>query len=158
MADKNPVAQTPEEVEAAKQYVNDDENRKLAFTKALELLRIFRPDGFERDMLTQIPFTRTEMVKKTTLSHRTALQLLETLRSFGYVTFLDSNKTKFYFSFSPDDRAAVQKAKIIQLTQVLGTAVEGYVTLLRNMYPDDVYQRELVSMEDYLSKALKVKS
>ena len=119
MADKNHAAQTPEEVAAAQKFTEQDENRQLAFTKALELLRILNKDHLELEMSAQRPYTRTEVVKKTTLSHRTALELLETLSAFNYVKFFDANKTKFCFTFSPDDRAAVYKAKIIQLAQLL---------------------------------------
>lgn len=124
MADNARVAQTPEEVEATKQYTEKDENRQLAFSKALELLRILCKDALEREMIAQRTFTRTEVVKKTTLSHRKALDLLETLQTFGYVDIMDANKTKFCFAFNADDRAAVHKAKIIQLTTLLGAAIE----------------------------------
>lgn len=157
MADKKHAAQTPEEVAAAQKFTEQDENRKLAFTKALELLRILSKDQLEREMMAERPFTRTEVVKKTTLSHRTALELLETLSAFNYVKIFDANKTKFCFTFSPDDRAAVYKAKIIQLAQLLGNAVEGYKRLLLKDYPEDVYQRESLEMEKYLTTALEVK-
>lgn len=157
MADKKHAAQTPEEVAAAQKFTEQDENRQLAFTKALELLRILSKDQLEREMMAERPFTRTEVVKKTTLSHRTALELLETLSAFNYVKIFDANKTKFCFTFSPDDRAAVYKAKIIQLAQLLGNAVEGYKRLLLKDYPEDVYQRESLEMEKYLTTALEVK-
>lgn len=157
MADNARVAQTPEEVEATKQYTEKDENRQLAFSKALELLRILCKDALEREMIAQRTFTRTEVVKKTTLSHRKALDLLETLQTFGYVALLDTNKTKFRFTFNADDRAAVYKAKIIQLTTILGTAIEGYNALLLKDYPKDVYERETLEMERYLTKALELK-
>lgn len=157
MADNARVAQTPEEVAATKQYTEKDENRQLAFSKALELLRILCKDALEREMIAQRTFTRTEVVKKTTLSHRKALDLLETLQTFGYVDIMDANKTKFCFTFSPDDRAAVYKAKIIQLAQLLGNAVEGYKRLLLEDYPEEVYQRESLEMEKYLTTALEVK-
>lgn len=157
MADKKHAAQTPEEVAAAQKFTEQDENRQLAFTKALELLRILSKDQLEREMMAERPFTRTEVVKKTTLSHRTALELLETLSAFNYVKFFDANKTKFCFTFSPDDRAAVYKAKIIQLAQLLGNAVEGYKRLLLKDYPEDVYQRESLEMEKYLTTALEAK-
>ena len=157
MADKKHAAQTPEEVAAVQQFTEQDENRKLAFTKALELLRILSKDQLEREMMAERPFTRTEVVKKTTLSHRTALELLETLSAFNYVKIFDANKTKFCFTFSPDDRAAVYKAKIIQLAQLLGDAVEGYKRLLLKDYPEEVYQRESLEMEKYLTAALEVK-
>lgn len=108
-------------------------------------------------MIAQRTFTRTEVVKKTTLSHRKALDLLETLQTFGYVALLDTNKTKFRFTFNADDRAAVYKAKIIQLTTILGTAIEGYNALLLKDYPKDVYERETLEMERYLTKALELK-
>ena len=157
MADKKQAAQTPEEVAAAQKFTEQDENRQLAFTKALELLRILNKDHLELEMSAQRPYTRTEVVKKTTLSHRTALELLETLSVFNYVKFFDANKTKFCFTFSPDDRAAVYKAKIIQLAQLLGNAVEGYKRLLLEDYPEEVYQRESLEMEKYLTTALEVK-
>lgn len=157
MADKKQAAQTPEEVAAAQKFTEQDENRQLAFTKALELLRILNKDHLELEMSAQRPYTRTEVVKKTTLSHRTALELLETLSAFNYVKFFDANKTKFCFTFSPDDRAAVCKAKIIQLAQLLGNAVEGYKRLLLEDYPEEVYQRESLEMEKYLTTALEVK-
>ena len=157
MADKKQAAQTPEEVAAAQKFTEQDENRQLAFTKALELLRILNKDHLELEMSAQRPYTRTEVVKKTTLSHRTALELLETLSAFNYVKFFDANKTKFCFTFSPDDRAAVYKAKIIQLAQLLGNAVEGYKRLLLEDYSEEVYQRESLEMEKYLTTALEVK-
>lgn len=157
MADKKQAAQTPEEVAAAQKFTEQDENRQLAFTKALELLRILNKDHLELEMSAQRPYTRTEVVKKTTLLHRTALELLETLSAFNYVKFFDANKTKFCFTFSPDDRAAVYKAKIIQLAQLLGNAVEGYKRLLLEDYPEEVYQRESLEMEKYLTTALEVK-
>lgn len=157
MADKKQAAQTPEEVAAAQKFTEQDENRQLAFTKALELLRILNKDHLELEMSAQRPYTRTEVVKKTTLSHRTALELLETLSAFNYVKFFDANKTKFCFTFSPDDRAAVYKAKITQLAQLLGNAVEGYKRLLLEDYPEEVYQRESLEMEKYLTTALEVK-
>ena len=157
MADKKQAAQTPEEVAAAQKFTEQDENRQLAFTKALELLRILNKDHLELEMSAQRPYTRTEVVKKTTLSHRTALELLETLSAFNYVKFFDANKTKFCFTFSPDDRAAVYKAKIIQLAQLLGNAVECYKRLLLKDYPEEVYQRESLEMEKYLTTALEVK-
>lgn len=157
MADNTRVAQTPEEVAATKQYTEQEENRKLAFSKALELLRILGLDDLEREMIAQRTFTRTEVVKKTTLSHRKALDLLETLQTFGYVALLDTNKTKFRFTFNADDRAAVYKAKIIQLTTILGTAIEGYNALLLKDYPKGVYERETLEMERYLTKALELK-
>lgn len=157
MADKKQAAQTPEEVAAAQKFTEQDENRQLAFTKALELLHILNKDHLELEMSAQRPYTRTEVVKKTTLSHRTALELLETLSAFNYVKFFDANKTKFCFTFSPDDRAAVYKAKIIQLAQLLGNAVEGYKRLLLEDYPEEVYQRESLEMEKYLTTALEVK-
>lgn len=157
MADNARVAQTPEEVEATKQYTEKDENRQLAFSKALELLRILCKDALEREMIAQRTFTRTEVVKKTTLSHRKALDLLETLQAFGYVDIMDANKTKFCFTFNADDRAAVHKAKIIQLTTLLGTAIESYNSVLLKEYPEEVYQRETLEMERYLAQALNLK-
>lgn len=108
-------------------------------------------------MIAQRTFTRTEVVKKTTLSHRKALDLLETLQTFGYVDIMDANKTKFCFTFNADDRAAVHKAKIIQLTTLLGAAIESYNSALLKEYPEEVYQRETLEMERYLAQALNLK-
>lgn len=159
MADNTRVAQTPEEVEAAKQYIEKDENCLLAFSKALDLLRILlRKDAaLEQEMRSQRTFTRTEVVKKTTLSHRKALDLLETLQTFGYVDIMDANKTKFCFTFNADDRAAVHKAKIIQLTTLLEAAIESYNSVLLKEYPEEVYQREALGMERYIAKVLNLK-
>lgn len=157
MADNTRFAQTPEEVEAAKQYTEKDENRQQAFSKALELLRILCKDALEQAMLRQRIFTRTEVVKKTTLSHRKALDLLETLQAFGYVDIMDANKTKFCFTFNADDRAAVHKAKIIQLTTLLEAAIESYNSVLLKEYPEEVYQRETLGMERYIAKVLNLK-
>ena len=121
------------------------------------LLRILCKDALEREMIAQRTFTRTEVVKKTTLSHRKALDLLETLQKFGYVDIMDANKTKFCFTFNADDRAAVHKAKIIQLTTLLGADIESYNSVLLKEYPEEVYQRETLEMERYLVQALNLK-
>lgn len=143
---------TAAEVEA---YLTNDDNRRAAFERAMQLLHALDP---RMDMMHagEKTYTRTEITRRTTISHRQATELLETLRAFGYVTILDKNVTRFAFSFTASDRLTLMKTKLIAYVERAGKELEAYRTLLAAEFPDQL-EKEMTGFQSFTEQVLRFK-
>ena len=85
------------------EFLSSEDNKKNAEEKALTLWGIVTNNA-DLGLSQERVFTKTEVVKKTTLSHKQLNELIELLSLFGFVEVLE--KTKFKFEFNENIRQA----------------------------------------------------
>ena len=105
------------------EFLSNEDNKKNAEEKALTLWGIVTNNA-DLGLSKERVFTRTEVVKKTTLSHKQLNKLIELLSLFGFVKVLE--KAKFKFEFDDDLRRASALADIVIELRQLSVKVERY--------------------------------
>lgn len=108
------------------EFLSNEDNRKNAEEKALTLWNIITNNadlGLSKDKI----FTKTEIVKRTTLSHKKLNNLIELLSLFGFVEVVE--KIKLRFIFDENVRQASILADIVIELQRLGGQIERYKLL-----------------------------
>lgn len=105
------------------EFLSSEDNKKNAEEKALTLWGIVTNNA-DLGLSKERVFTKTEVVKKTTFSHKQLNELIELLSLFGFVKVLE--KAKFKFEFSENIRQASALADIVIELRELSVKVERY--------------------------------
>ena len=116
-------APTPEqaEVDQVKQFVADENNRSNAEDKAKALYSYLTKKPIEE--FEGQRFTRKDIVKHTNLSNSTALALLTTLETFGYIRYTGGKMEEFVFEFRP---AEIHRLVRRQVTAMMTEVVKDF--------------------------------
>lgn len=89
------------QMSAMEKFLTSEKNRQEARGNAIKLYNVLtygRDTNLEH--FSERVFTETQVVHATTLTHRTAQNLFEVLRAFGYIEFVAPRQFKFQFSTS----------------------------------------------------------
>ena len=131
------------------EFLSNEDNKKNAEEKALTLWGIVTNNA-DLGLSDEKVFTKTEVVKKTTLSHKRLNELIELLSLFGFVKVLE--KTKFKFEFNENIRQASALADIVIELRELSVKVERYKLLHNKDIQNEVMLNLRKTVNDILFK------
>ena len=131
------------------EFLGNEDNKKNAEEKALTLWGIVTNNA-DLGLSKERVFTKTEVVKKTTLSHKQLNELIELLSLFGFVEVLE--KSKFRFEFDDDLRRASALADIVMELRELSVQVERYKFLHNKDMQNEVMLNLRKTVNDILFK------
>ena len=117
------------------EFLSSEDNKKNAEEKALTLWGIVTNNA-DLGLSKERVFTKTEVVKKTTLSHKQLNELIELLSLFGFIEVIE--KIKFKFVFDENLRRASALADIVIELRQLSVQVERYKLLHDKDNQDEV--------------------
>jgi hypothetical protein len=121
-------------------FLCKDANRVRAVEQALQVFRIVARGQNVEDAKNET-FTETQLVKATTLTHKTANQLLTMLNHWGIVEFTKGT-FEFRFNFSAEDcRRAINK-EILALTEAMNTEILRYKSLIKEDWAVETSQED----------------
>lgn len=99
-------------IDAISQFLGNERNRKMAKEHQMKLWNILtRNAPIELNKERKPRFTRTMVVKLTTMSHSQATDILAMLSAFGYVEFTDKGGKGFEFRFVFDEQDILDNLK-----------------------------------------------
>lgn len=131
------------------EFLSSEDNKKNAEEKALTLWGIVTNNA-DLGLSKERVFTKTEVVKKTTLSHKQLNELIELLSLFGFVKVLE--KAKFKFEFNENIRQASALADIVMELRELSVQVERYKLLHNKDMQNEVMLNLRKTVNDILFK------
>lgn len=146
--EKNDSKENKEHI-TLEEFLSNEDNRKNAEEKALTLWGIVTNNA-DLGLSKERVFTKTEVVKKTTLSHKKLNELIELLSLFGFVKVLE--KTKFKFEFNENIRQASALADIVIELRELSVKVERYKFLHNKDMQNEVMLNLRKNVNDILFK------
>lgn len=146
--EKNDSKENKEHI-TLEEFLSNEDNRKNAEEKALTLWGIVTNNA-DLGLSKERVFTKTEVVKKTTLSHKKLNELIELLSLFGFVKVLE--KTKFKFEFNENIRQASALADIVIELRELSVKVERYKFLHNKDMQNEVMLNLHKTVNDILFK------
>lgn len=107
------------------EYVANEDNRALAAEKAMLLWNIMTENADVANASKRI-FQKSEVIKKTTLTHKTLNELLELLSLFGFIEYPNDVKYEFRMVFTPQVRLTTLHADMIEAISKLNSAIVCY--------------------------------
>lgn len=110
------------------EFVADEDNKNEAEKKALYLWNMMTNNSPVENASERI-FTKTEIVRRTTLTHKTLGELLELFRLFGFIEFVKGNY-EFRFIFSQKTKQDNAYADIVEDIRLLNINIARYKNLL----------------------------
>ena len=110
------------------EFVADEDNKNEAEKKALYLWNMMTNNAPVENASERI-FTKTEIVRRTTLTHKTLGGLLELFRLFGFIEFVKGNY-EFRFIFSQKTKQDNAYADIVEDIRLLNINIARYKNLL----------------------------
>ena len=114
-------------------FINNTSNRLQAKEQAVKLWNILFPGNDYDKMTTEtLVFTRAEVTRKTSLSHKEAESVLSLLRAFNYIEFVKGNY-EFIFTFDKE----IQREIIGKGIKALIDAVVTDLIRYKNIMSDD---------------------
>lgn len=146
--EKNDSKENKERI-TLEEFLSNEDNKKNAEEKALTLWGIVTNNA-DLGLSKERVFTKTEVVKKTTLSHKQLNELIELLSLFGFVEVLE--KAKFKFEFSENIRQASALADIVIELRELSVKVERYKFLHNKDMQNEVMLNLRKTVNDILFK------
>lgn len=87
-------------------FLSNESNRRMAKEHQMKLWNILTrnaPIEVNKDVVKFATFSRTQVVKMTTMSHSQAADVLQMLDAFGYIKFEPDSKFRFVFVFDDED-------------------------------------------------------
>lgn len=116
--------------QTVEEFVNDDNNRNIAETKALSLWNMLTDNQDLNECNNRI-FTSVEVTTRTSLSHNKLKNLLELFNLFGLVEFVDGKSHEFKLIFGEKTKQANVYADIIQDVTTLNDDISRYKALFK---------------------------
>lgn len=110
------------------EFISNEDNKNEAEKKALYLWNLLTVNRPVEEADKRI-FTKTEVVKRTTLTHRTLGDLLELFRLFGFIEFT-KGVYEFRFVFSQQTKQDNAYADIVEDIRLLNMNIARYKNLL----------------------------
>lgn len=110
------------------EFIADEDNKNEAEKKALYLWNMMT-NNTPVEIASERIFTKTEIVRRTTLTHKTLGELLELFRLFGFIEFTKGNY-EFRFIFSQQTKQDNAYADIVEDIRLLNINIARYKNLL----------------------------
>jgi hypothetical protein len=106
------------------EFLNNSSNRLHAEDQCVKLWMILT-GGASIEIADELTFTRTEVVKKTNLTHSKAAQVLQLLHAFGMLTFV-KGRHEFTLNFSKNKCHDTIKAEVLAMCKALNNDILRY--------------------------------
>lgn len=147
------TAQT--EGEKLQQFLSNEGNRNEAEAKALALFNMLTKNG-DVSKAEEMVFGQVQVTKMTNLSHAKAKDLLELLRLFGMVEYVQAKSpVTFKFHFGEQTRQNSIMLDISEDCALVKMDMERYVSAINNgSGTDDEKQSKINEMRDVVNKTL----
>lgn len=126
------------EPEKLTNFINDCNNRSKAEEQALIMWNILTNMADLSTSLTRI-FTKSELVQRTTITHKTAEEVLNLLKVFGFMEYT-KGAYEFRLVFGKEVRIASLHADVIQSCSDLNVNIQRYKSAVYSN--EDVSEKE----------------
>lgn len=141
--------------ERLKDFLESADNRNAAEERALTLWNLLTQNA-DLSYSQQRIFTKSEVVNKTTLSHRQLGDALELFSLFGLVEFT-KGQYEFKFVFGKETQAAAILADLSESVNQVIINRERYIAALKNCGKDDIeIDSELEKVGGDIKKMLSI--
>lgn len=111
-------------------FLNNTSNRLQAKDQAVKLWNILFPgNDYEKMTTDTLVFTRAEVTRKTSLSHKEAESVLSLLRAFNYIEFVKGNY-EFVFTFDKEIQREIIGKGIKALMDAVATDLIRYKSII----------------------------
>lgn len=110
------------------EFIADEDNKNEAEKRALYLWNMVTNNA-PVEIASERIFTKTEIVHRTTFTHKTLGELLELFRLFGFIEFTKGNY-EFRFIFSQQTKQDNAYADIVEDIRLLNINIARYKNLL----------------------------
>lgn len=117
--------------QTVEEFVNNEENRNAAETKALSLWNMLTDNQDLSECNNRI-FTSAEVTTRTNLSHSKLKNLLELFDLFGLVEFVNGKRHEFKLIFGEKTKQANVYADIIQDVTNLNDDIARYKAIFKD--------------------------
>lgn len=117
--------------QTVEEFVNNEENRNAAETKALSLWNMLTNNQDLSECNNRI-FTSAEVTTRTNLSHSKLKNLLELFDLFGLVEFINGKRHEFKLIFGEKTKQANVYADIIQDVTNLNDDIARYKAIFKD--------------------------
>lgn len=128
--------------------VDNEDNRNKAFCKASQLWSILTSDASPIDS-EKIIFTKSEVVKRTTLSNKTLGELLNLLKVFGFIDY-DKGNYQFHFIFNEDNQKDMIHKEILKDIEIMKNDVIRYMSLFNKKERSEIFK----SIQDKIQEVI----
>jgi hypothetical protein len=122
----NQEKQEQEAVNPMQEFLSKPENREKARGDAFQLWTIVSQNS-PIEKAAHMQFSRTQVVHRTTLSHKKAFAVLQLLSMFGYVKPV--NKTDFKFTFEKEEQITYMKQTLSALTRAMNNDWQRFAAI-----------------------------
>lgn len=115
------------EVEAVtlEAFLADVNNRIVAEQQATKLWAVMT-ESTEVEWAEEVEFNETQVVHRTTLSHKKAKELFNLLRAFGYLEWTDPKKRMFKLHFSASNIHNSIRKDILEMSKAINNDILRY--------------------------------
>jgi len=132
-------------------FLNDTSNRLHAKDQCIKLWMILT-GGKPIEKANEVIFTRTEVVKKTNLSHGTANQVFQLLRAFGMLEFTKGTH-EFKLNFDKKSCHSTIQTEILALCKVMNNDILRFKSSIDS--DEELSSEEKQKMYDTLHETIK---
>lgn len=128
--------------------VDNEDNRSEAFCKAAQLWNILTSNASPIDSEKRI-FTKSEVVKRTTLSNKTLGELLNLFKVFGLIDY-DKGNYQFHFIFNEDNQKDIIHKEILKDIEIMKDDVIRYMSFFDKKERSEIFK----SIQDKIQKVI----
>ena len=140
-----------------KEFLDNKENRELAGDQAFRLWTMMT-GSTNVENAEHTEFSATQVVRKTSLSHRTANDLFEMLRAFGILEWTDMKKRTFRLHFTKKAVYRAIREDIVNVSKVVYQDVLRYITFLKTDkdLDDDARTKDIADLKNAVMSELRL--
>ena len=155
VASRQETAEPKSEAEKLQNFLDNKSNRAEAETKALTLFNMLTKNG-DVTKAEDMVFSEKQVTKLTSLSHSKAKDLLELLRLFGMVEFIQAkNPLTFKFHFGAETRQNSIMLDISEDCALVRVDMERYISAINQTdLADNEKEAKINEMKEVITKAL----
>lgn len=155
VASRQETAEPKSESEKLQDFLDNKSNRAEAETKALTLFNMLTKNG-DVTKAEDMVFSEKQVIKLTSLSHSKAKDLLELLRLFGMVEFIQAKSPfTFKFHFGAETRQNSIMLDISEDCALVRVDMERYISAINQTdLADNEKEAKINEMKEVVTKAL----
>lgn len=146
--------QNKQKEESIEDYVANEDNRTLAMEKALLLWNIMTNNADVVNASKRI-FQKSEIVKKTTLTHKALNELLDTLSLFGFIEYPNGVNYEFRMIFTPQVRLSTLYADMIEIVAKLNEAITCYKVAIDKTEEETEKEKRKEQIKEVIEQLIK---
>ena len=136
-------------------FLSDASNRLVAEQQAAKLWAVMMGNT-EVENAEEVEFTETQVVRKTTLSHKKANELFNLLRSFGLLEWTNPKKRVFKLHFSKTHIHNAIHNDILEVSKVINSDILRYKHSIEsdNELSEQQRKEKLANLKDAVISSL----